>query len=89
MSNQNLSEIKTHFTELAAKWPSTLVSRDQIGNFTGGLISQGRMANLDCLGEGPQQRLRIGRKIAYPVKNLIVWLSERAEIVEKKAGAKK
>ena len=80
MANQNFSNIQEHLNDLAVKWPSTLVSRDQIESFTGGLISQGRMANLDCLGEGPA-RVRIGRKIAYPVKDFIVWLAERAERV--------
>jgi len=79
MLEQN-SEIQKHFQELATKWQSTFVSRDQVEIFTGGIISPGRMANLDCLGEGPK-RIRIGRKIAYPVKSLIQWLSERTTSV--------
>lgn len=82
-----MPEIQNHFNELASKWKSAIVSRDSISEFTGGAISSGRMANLDCLGEGPE-RIRIGRKICYPVKTLVLWLSARAVAVpSKKQGA--
>lgn len=73
--------IQKVFDDLAEKWPSTVVSRDQISAFTGGAISKGRMANLDCLGEGPE-RIRMGRKIVYPLGPLVKWLMSRAEPVE-------
>ena len=85
----NLSEVKTeteiqqHFDALAIKWKSSFVARDQIEVFTGGLVSPGRMANLDCLGQGPS-RFRLGRKVAYPVGSLIKWLMDRAEPIEEK-----
>ena len=75
------NKIKSHLQGLADKWPSTIVSRDHVGQFTGGLISSGRMANLDCIGEGPAERIRIGRKIAYPVGPYIEWLSNRVQAV--------
>lgn len=78
-------EIKAAFQELAAKWPSAIVSRDQIKAFTGGAISIGRMANLDSLGQGPE-RLRMGRKVVYPVTSLVEWLAARAEIIERKVS---
>jgi hypothetical protein len=77
-------EIKKNFEDMADKWKSGIVSRDQISVFTGGAISKGRMANLDCLGEGPE-RIRLGRKIIYPVKPLIKWLISRSVPVEKRA----
>ena len=83
MKEQN-SELQNHFEDLAKKWPSSLVARDQIKVFSGGAISSGRMANLDCIGEGPQ-RIRIGRKICYPVKSLITWLVGRSESIQPKA----
>ena len=77
MSNQN-SEVRSHFEKLAEKWGSAIVARDKIPEFTGGAISSGRMANLDCLGEGPENRIRIGRKVCYPVGPLVDWLIKRS-----------
>lgn len=65
---------------LAAKWPSQIVSRDQVSLFTGGLISPKTMANLDSLGEGPEGRVRIGKKIGYLLDIFIRWLESRATI---------
>ncbi len=66
---------------LKEKWPSAMVARTEISAFTGGAISQGYMANLDCGGQGPE-RIRIGRKILYPVDSLIRWLESRVEEIE-------
>ncbi len=77
MSEKN-SEVRNHFNELLQKWPSSFVARDKVPEFTGGCISSGRMANLDCLGEGPSQRIRIGRKVCYPVGPFVDWLIERS-----------
>jgi hypothetical protein len=74
-------QIQKALSDLAAKWPSTFVAREQIHIFTGGVISKGRMANLDSLGEGPE-RFRLGRKICYPVDPLIKWLADRVEPVD-------
>jgi len=62
--------------KLADKWPSGLVAREKISDFSGGILHPRRMANLDCLGEGPE-RIRIGRKIAYPVDALVEWMKSR------------
>lgn len=64
--------------DLADRWPSAIVSRQEVGKFTGGIISEKSLANLDSLGLGPANRIRIGRKIAYSVSSLIEWLESRA-----------
>jgi hypothetical protein len=63
---------------LADRWPSTFVSRDKIESFTGGIITAGYIANLDCLKKGPVS-IHVGRKVAYPVSSLIQWLSDRVK----------
>jgi len=68
-------------SSMARKWPSSFIAREKVGEFTGGILNPRTMANLDCKGEGPK-RIRIGRKIAYDVKELCEWLSNRSEIVE-------
>lgn len=65
--------------EAAEKWPTTFVSRKELGKFCGGLVSPRTMANLDCIGKGPKEAFRIGRQIAYPVSSLIEWLEERIQ----------
>ena len=60
--------------KLADKWPSAVVAREKVSDFSGGILHPRRMANLDSLGEGPE-RIRVGRKIAYPVNSLVKWMS--------------
>ncbi len=78
MCPKKQTDFTPHFKSLTEKWPSAFVAREKIAEFTGGAITPGRMANLDCQGVGPE-RIRIGRKICYPVTSLVRWLEERAE----------
>lgn len=73
---------KIDFTTLADKWPSAWVARTAIPTFTGGMISEKYIANLDCQGRGPVGRVRIGRKIAYPVMSVVLWLETRSAPVQ-------
>lgn len=69
--------------ELKSKWPSSVVARSEIGRFTGGLIGPRTMANIDCRGVGPANRIRMGdRTIGYPLKDLISWMAVRIKQVE-------
>lgn len=63
---------------LADKWPSAWVERNQLGKFSGGLIHPHTMRNLDSQGYGISEKVRIGRKIAYPVQAVVAWLERRA-----------
>ena len=63
---------------LAEKWPSAVVARTQIRSFTGGLYSEKYLANLDSQKKGPAGRFTVGRKVVYPVKELIEWLEGQA-----------
>ena len=62
---------------LAEKWQSAIVSRDRVEDFSGGLITQKYIANLDSAGKGPRGRFKIGRKTVYPVDLFIEWLEKR------------
>lgn len=66
------------FSSLGEKWPSSYVSREKVGEFSGGIVCPKYLANLDSQGKGPKGRVRIGRKIAYPVDLFIKWLESRA-----------
>lgn len=70
---------KANLGELANRWPSAYVAREEVGRFTGGILTEKYLANLDSQGKGPAGRIRCGRKVAYSVESLIAWLEERAE----------
>lgn len=73
--------------KLAERWPSSLVARTEIKNFTGGIISERYIANLDSQGLGIEGRFRVGRKVCYPVDAVIEFLEQRAEAILSKRGA--
>jgi hypothetical protein len=77
MTHLQKPDLKT----LSEKWPSAWVARQEVDRFTGGIISEKYLANLDCRGLGPKGRVRVGRKIAYPVTELVSWLEGRSESV--------
>ena len=66
------------FNKMAARWPSSIVARAEVKNFTGGGISPKTIANADSEGKGPTTRLVIGRRVCYPVSDLIDWLRKNA-----------
>jgi len=70
------------FRKMAASWPSAIVGRTEISRFTGGVISEKSLANLDSKGLGPRGRIRIGRKIAYPVASILAWLESRSATLD-------
>ncbi len=74
-----MGPIRDAYQKLRNQWDSSIVSRDQIERFTGGAITAKRMANLDSLGEGPDGRMRVGRKVVYRVDKFIEWLESRTQ----------
>ncbi len=69
------------FQCLADGWPSAFVARELVHKFSGGILNPRTMANNDWAGQGPEGRVRIGRKIAYPTASLIAWMESRAEVL--------
>lgn len=63
---------------MADKWPSAIVPRSAIGDFTGGLVSAGTLGNDD---KG-LTRIRRGQKVFYRVDELILWLAKDCHIVD-------
>lgn len=74
----------TIFQEMAEKWPSAWVARTEAERFTGGMIGEKYLANLDCQGKGPAGRIRCGRKVAYPVNEFVKWLELRSEVIQER-----
>ena len=67
-------------SNLKKSWPSPFVARQEIKNFSGGIMSQKYLANLDSQGLGPPGRIKVGRKVAYPVDAVIKWLESRSTV---------
>lgn len=71
-----------NINELAEAWSSPLVARSQqqLDRFSGGILNARTLANADSLGTGPVGRVKIGRKVAYPVNSLIEWMQAKREV---------
>ena len=62
--------------ELASSLPPVLYrTNPRFRELTG--LSPRTMANLDSLGHGPDQRVRLGKIVGYPRGSLLNWLAER------------
>jgi len=71
-----------NFDDLKKSWPSPFVARTEISRMTGGILQRTTIANLDAKGEGPGGRFRVGRKIAYPVDEIIKFLEQRCKQID-------
>ncbi|MDR3631385.1 MAG: hypothetical protein P4L42_13735 [Desulfocapsaceae bacterium] len=81
MATQNGKEAAIDcIRQAAAKYPSTIICRDEVPSFTGGALSAGYLANLDSKGEGPANPFKFGRRQCYPVDSLVNWLISRLEV---------
>jgi hypothetical protein len=66
------------WAEMAARWPSAIVSRQEVGRFSGGAVSPKSLANADCDEVGPRGRFNIGRRVCYPVESFVEYLRARS-----------
>ena len=64
---------------LCDRWPSAILAREQSGNFSGGAMAPGYVANLDSAGKGAP-RFKIGRKTCYFTKDFADWMQKRVTI---------
>lgn len=73
------------FDEMVEKWPSSIVERSQVKEFSGGLVSPGSLANADSLGTGPAVRIKYGsRKVCYPSISLADWFRNGSTVINRK-----
>lgn len=66
--------------EFVRYWEAGLplvIARKEVGYFLGGIITTGCLAKEDSRGTGPQGRVAIGSCVAYPRRNLLVWLVQK------------
>ena len=56
------------------------VPRNKAYEYTGGLYTNGTMANFDSDGEGPEGGFYIGRQKCYPVDSFCEWLIAKIRV---------
>lgn len=71
-------EVSTIRQKLLAELPP-IFTRSVAVKATGGLIAVGTLANLDSAGEGPPDKIRLGRKVAYERESFVEWFLARLE----------
>jgi hypothetical protein len=76
--------INFDLSELRNSWKDPIVPRKFALQASCGIITPKSLANLDCLGEGPQNAFRIGRQTVYPRDAFFDWLASRAKPIEQK-----
>jgi hypothetical protein len=72
----DVEKLKESFEDLARSWPSAMVARTQLSKFSGGLLNPRTLSTLDCRGKGPF-KIKVGRLVMYPKRDLINWLIQR------------
>ncbi len=72
-----MESVKDLHDTLGKSWKSYYVARTSVAEFSGGILHPRTMANLDSRGVGPKGRVRFGRHVAYPKRELIDWMAER------------
>lgn len=66
--------LESVFRMLVEEWPNDFVFRQDIKEFSRGIMSPGYMAILDSQGKGPVGKFKIGKRVAYPADEVIKWL---------------
>ena len=84
---KDIEELKTEklidLSAYAEAWKAPYVERSKLCEFSGGVLHGRTMANLDSKGEGVKGRISMGRKIFYPVHEVVAWMEARASLPKK------
>ena len=75
-------------SKIFENWRSPFITREQLYEVTGGLIHPHTIRNLDSLGQGIKGKFSIGRKVAYPVEEVINFLKDRFHLDFNSNGGK-
>ncbi len=75
----NVEEVMDWFRKNGA---GEVVLRTQAPKISNGFLQTGTLANNDSLGTGPKERVRFGKKVAYPLKALAEYMVSRGFILE-------
>ncbi len=75
---EKLTAIHQMIDNMAAAWPSAVVARKAVKEFTGGTASGKSLANEDSRGTGIDGRFLMCGQTVYPKEALVAWLKTKA-----------
>lgn len=78
-----MTDTDTNITveDILAKCPSPVISRRMAAeHVSGGFYAERSLANLDSLGAGPAERVKIGRRSGYTSRSFAEWLVAKIKI---------
>jgi hypothetical protein len=68
---------KVDLCALEEKWGAPFVARREVYRFSGGIVTPRHLANEDSRGTGPDGKITVNGRVAYPTASLVAWLEER------------
>lgn len=78
-----ISALPTYLQEMY-RASKPLVSREDAEVLTSRAVAVGTLANADSRNEGPNNRVRVGRRILYPRRDFILWFAARVKELGKR-----
>ena len=69
-----MSQSTESFFEKLKETLPPVFTREEAVKHLGGLFHRKTLGNIDIRGEGPNVRVRIGKKVAYERESFIQWL---------------
>jgi len=69
------SDMTTVLTMIHQSLPP-FFTRDVAADKLGGLLGAKSLANIDCRGQGPGTKVRMGKKVLYERENFVDWLKQ-------------
>ena len=70
-----------NFSQIIETNPSGWILRTDLTEKTGGLLHSRTAANLDSMGQGIPGRIKMNKKVAYPVQNIVKFLEQKYRVV--------
>jgi len=75
---EKITAIHQMIDAMAEAWPSPVVARKAVREFTGGTASGKSLANEDSRGTGVDGRFLLCGQTVYPKEKLCAWLKTKA-----------
>ena len=70
-----MNSTEIFFTKLESALPPVF-TREEAARHLGGLLSAKTLNKIDYKGEGPEVRVRVGKKIGYERETFVQWLRQ-------------
>lgn len=75
---EELSTAEQTIREVAAQYEGKLMTRRMVEQMSGGAYTAKSLVNLDSRGLGIEGGFLVGKKICYPLGNVVDWLISKS-----------